>query len=75
MLLQGLNAELALSGLRLQTFTLVQGFNDDLGLGGAVPVGARQANITQDILPFLQEIALDQQVCLMCCVPTNLRIP
>ena len=48
--------------LCLQPLLLLQTFNDDLGLGGPVPVGARQANLTQDIVPYLQEIALDQQV-------------
>ena len=37
------------------------GFNDDLEMGGPVPNGARQANLSAQMLPFLEEIALNEQ--------------
>ena len=37
------------------------GFIDNLNLGGPVPIGARQANLTEATRPFLEEVALNEQ--------------
>ena len=41
-----------------------RGFTDDLERGGPKPYGARKANLSTDALPYAQEIALQEQVCL-----------
>ena len=38
------------------------GFNQDLSKGGPIPVGARGANLTERSRPYLQEVALNEQV-------------
>ena len=37
------------------------GFIDNLNLNGPVPIGARQANLTERTRPFLEEVALNEQ--------------
>lgn len=37
------------------------GFFKNLSMGGPVPIGARKANLSPDVLPFAQEIALSEQ--------------
>ena len=34
----------------------------NLSLGGPAPIGARKANLTQAVAPYMQEIALSEQV-------------
>lgn len=38
------------------------GFNNNMSLGGPTPIGARQANLSAEVLPYVQEIALNEQV-------------
>lgn len=42
--------------------TFGYGFLDNLTLGGPTPIGARKANLTEATLPYLQEVALNEQV-------------
>lgn len=42
--------------------TFGHGFINNLNLGGPQPIGARQANLTEFTRPYLQEIALSEQV-------------
>jgi hypothetical protein len=37
------------------------GFFKNLSMGGPVPIGARKANLSPEVLPFAQEIALSEQ--------------
>jgi len=39
------------------------GIINNLQLGGPAPLGARAANLTEATRPFLEEIALNEQVC------------
>lgn len=41
--------------------TFGRGFTGNLGLGGPQPIGARRANLTEKTLPYLQEVALNEQ--------------
>lgn len=41
--------------------TFGRGFTGDLELGGPTPLGVRKANLTEKTLPFLQEVALQEQ--------------
>lgn len=34
----------------------------NLALGGPAPIGARKANLSQNVEPYMQEIALSEQV-------------
>ena len=38
------------------------GFNNNLTLGGPTPIGARKANLTERVKPYLEEVALNEQV-------------
>lgn len=38
------------------------GFLDNLTLGGPTPLGARKANLTEMTRPFMEEVALNEQV-------------
>lgn len=38
------------------------GFNADLEMGGPTPIGAQKANLSAQFLPFMEEIALNEQV-------------
>ena len=38
------------------------GFNNNLTLGGPTPIGARQANLSQEVASHLAEVALNEQV-------------
>ena len=38
------------------------GFLDNLTLGGPTPLGARAANLTEMTRPFMEEVALNEQV-------------
>ncbi len=40
-----------------------QGFNNNLTLGGPTPIGARKANLSQEVESHLMEVALNEQVC------------
>lgn len=42
--------------------TFGRGFLGNLELGGPTPIGARKANLTERTLPYLQEVALNEQV-------------
>ena len=42
--------------------TFGHGFINNLELGGPTPIGARAAALTEATRPFLQEIALNEQV-------------
>ena len=42
--------------------TFGHGFIQNLELGGPTPIGARAAALTEATRPFLQEIALNEQV-------------
>lgn len=42
------------------------GFLDNLTLGGPTPIGARAANLTEMTRPFMEEVALNEQVGLSC---------
>ncbi len=42
--------------------TFGRGFLGNLELGGPAPLGARKANLTERTLPYLQEVALNEQV-------------
>ena len=42
--------------------TFGHGFINNLQLGGPTPLGARAANLTEDFRPFLEEVALNEQV-------------
>lgn len=42
--------------------TFGYGFLDNLTLGGPTPIGARKANLTEMTLPYMQEVALNEQV-------------
>lgn len=42
--------------------TFGHGFINNLELGGPTPIGARQAPLTELTRPYLQEIALSEQV-------------
>ena len=44
-----------------------QGFIGDLALGGPKPVGAKKANLTDEVRMFLAEVALNEQGALLCC--------
>ena len=48
--------------------TFGHGFINNLELGGPTPIGARAANLTEATRPFLQEVALNEQVCLQLCI-------
>ena len=37
------------------------GFNDNLTLGGPVPVGARKANLSNEVQMHMEEVALNEQ--------------
>ena len=37
------------------------GFNDNLTLGGPVPIGARKANLSAEVQAHMEEIALNEQ--------------
>ena len=39
-----------------------QGFNNNLTLGGPTPIGARKANLSQEVASHLAEVALNEQV-------------
>lgn len=39
-----------------------QGFNNNLTLGGPTPIGARKANLSQEVESHLMEVALNEQV-------------
>ena len=41
----------------------------NLALGGPVPIGAQKANLSPEIEPYLQEIALSEQVCTLLSLP------
>ncbi|KAK9915059.1 hypothetical protein WJX75_004249 [Coccomyxa subellipsoidea] len=41
--------------------TFGHGFNNNLTLGGPTPIGARKANLSDAVLPFMQEVALNEQ--------------
>ena len=41
--------------------TFGRGFTGDLALGGPTPRGARQARLSPDVLPYLQEVAPNEQ--------------
>ncbi|EIE26936.1 hypothetical protein COCSUDRAFT_59434 [Coccomyxa subellipsoidea C-169] len=41
--------------------TFGYGFNNNLTLGGPTPIGARKANLSDEVLPFMQEVALNEQ--------------
>ena len=38
------------------------GFNNNLTLGGPTPIGARKANLSQEVASHLAEVALNEQV-------------
>lgn len=38
------------------------GFNNNMSLGGPTPIGARKANLSAEVLPYVEEIALNEQV-------------
>ena len=40
------------------------GFIDNLQLGGPTPIGARKAPLSEKYLSMMQEVALNEQVCL-----------
>jgi len=40
----------------------VRGVAGNLNLGGPAPVGARKANLSAAVEPYMQEIALSEQV-------------
>ena len=42
------------------------GFNGDLEKGGPKPLGARRANLSDDTRMYLEEVALNEQVCSLC---------
>ena len=42
--------------------TFGHSFNNNLTLGGPTPIGARKANLSDAVLPFMEEIALNEQV-------------
>ncbi len=46
-----------------------RGFTNDLERGGPKPYGARKANLSTAVLPFAQEIALQEQVIRRCSCP------
>ena len=37
------------------------GFNDNLTLGGPVPIGARKANLSDEVQMHMEEVALNEQ--------------
>ena len=39
----------------------------NLNLGGPAPIGARKANLSDAVEPYMQEIALSEQVQRLCC--------
>ncbi|KAK9805704.1 hypothetical protein WJX72_012559 [[Myrmecia] bisecta] len=41
--------------------TFGNGFVGNLELGGPTPLGARKANLTEAVIPFMQEVALNEQ--------------
>lgn len=41
------------------------GFIDNLQLGGPTPIGARKAPLSEKYLSMMQEVALNEQVCLI----------
>ena len=43
-----------------------QGFNNNLTLGGPTPIGARKANLSQEVESHLMEVALNEQVSIHC---------
>ncbi len=43
--------------------TFGHGFNNNLTLGGPTPIGARKANLSDAVRPFMEEVALNEQVC------------
>lgn len=47
--------------------TFGYGFLDNLTLGGPTPIGARKANLTERTLPYLEEVALNEQVSRFSC--------
>ena len=47
------------------------GFIDNLTLGGPTPIGARAANLTEMTRPFMEEVALNEQVRLRKSVQCN----
>lgn len=47
------------------------GFVGNLSLGGPAPIGARKAALSEKVEPYMQEIALSEQVC--SCLALNLE--
>ena len=57
------------------------GFNGDLEKGGPTPIGAQRANLSDTVRMYMEEVALNEQVCchaetipyapglLPCCMP------
>ena len=43
--------------------TLGHGFNNNLTLGGPDPIGARKANLSYQAQTYMEEVALNEQVC------------
>ncbi|BDA43081.1 Desiccation-related protein PCC13-62 [Coccomyxa sp. Obi] len=41
--------------------TFGHGFNNNLTLGGPVPIGARKASLSDAVQPFMEEVALNEQ--------------
>lgn len=41
------------------------GFVGNLNLGGPAPIGAQKAALSDKVLPYMQEIALSEQVCII----------
>lgn len=41
------------------------GFIDNLQLGGPTPIGARKAPLSEKYLSMMQEVALNEQVCMV----------
>ena len=46
-----------------------QGFNNNLTLGGPTPIGARKANLSQEVESHLMEVALNEQARTYCYLP------
>lgn len=48
----------------IQHVSCRHGFIDNLQLGGPTPIGARKAPLSEKYLSMMQEVALNEQVCL-----------
>ena len=48
------------------------GFLGDLAKGGPTPLGAQKANLSAANLPYMQEVALNEQVWVLCLHPQHL---